>query len=220
MSIISFNTLTPGLVGVNPRIVQMISTDNRATITAAGYLNRQGQVLEGFDLYPTDEIHIIYNYVASTNTGTFGVFLPNFSNGLISLNLNQSDAVWFDITATAAALATAGKVVVQPSFGVQQYKVRDIRVNYAAAGLSGGGGNRLLVLTDGTTVYNNAGITAAVLGTPVNTLWGGTGNPVAGTVAQNTLTAPGANLYLQYSGGTTDYSTGSVVISVLVQRSV
>ena len=91
-------------------------------------------------------------------------------------------------------------------------------VNYAAAGLSGGGGDRLLAISDATTVYNNAGITAALLGTPINTLWGGTGNPVAGTVALDTSTAAGANLYLQYSGGTADYTTGQIVVSVLVQR--
>lgn len=132
----------------------------------------------------------------------------------------QSDIIWYDITASAAALATAGKVNVQVSSGSKQYKVRNVLFNYGAAGLSGGGGDRLLALTDGTTVYNNAGITAALLGTPVNTVWGGSGNPLPGTVAMNTSTAAGANLYFQYTGGTTDYTTGSVVISVQVQRVV
>jgi hypothetical protein len=130
----------------------------------------------------------------------------------------SSDLIWHDITCTEAALASTGKVNIQVSSGSKQYAVRDIRVNYSAAGLSGGGGNRLLAITDGTTVYNNAGITAALLGTPINTVWGGTGNPLPGTVAMDTPTAAGANLYAQYTGGTTDYTTGSVVISVLVQR--
>lgn len=130
----------------------------------------------------------------------------------------SSDLIWYDVTCTAAALATAGKVNIQVSSGAKQYAVRDIRVNYAAAGLSGGGGNRLLAVTDGTTVYNNAGITAALLGTPINTIWGGTGNPLPGTVAMDTPSVAGANIYAQYSGGTTDYTTGQVIISVLVQR--
>lgn len=129
-----------------------------------------------------------------------------------------SDLIWFDVTAGFAALASAGKVNVVVSSGSKQYKVRNVLMNYGAAGLSGGGGDRLLVLTDGTTVYNNAGITAALLGTPINTVWGGTGNPLPGTVAMNTSTAAGANLYLQYSGGTTDYTAGSVTVSVLLQR--
>ncbi len=130
----------------------------------------------------------------------------------------SSDLVWHDVTCTAAALATAGHVTIQASTGSKQYIVRDIRVNYAASGLSGGGGDRLLAVTDGTTVWNNAGITAALLGTPINTIWGGTGNPLADTVAMNTASAAGVTIYAAYAGGTTDYTTGSVVISVLTQR--
>jgi len=129
-----------------------------------------------------------------------------------------SDLVWQDVALTAAALATGGSVTIQASSGSKQYKVRNVIVNYSASGFSGGGGDRLVQITDGTTVYNNAGITAALLGTPVNTIWGGTGNPLAGTVAMNTSTAAGAALVAKYAGGTTDYSTGTVNVSVLVQR--
>jgi hypothetical protein len=129
-----------------------------------------------------------------------------------------SDLKWVDVALTAAALASAGTVTIQASSGSKQYKVRDIRVNYSAAGLSGGGGDRLVQITDGTTVYNNAGITAALLGTPVNTIWGGSGNPLAGTVAMNTSTAAGASLVAKYAGGTADFTTGTVNISVLVER--
>ena len=128
-----------------------------------------------------------------------------------------SDLVWIDVPLTAAGLATSGHIAIQASSGSKQYKVRDIRVNYSASGFSGGG-DRLVTITDGTTVFNNAGITAALLGTPINTLWGGTGNPIAGTVAMNTSSVAGAPIYAVYSGGTTDWGTGTVNISVLVQR--
>lgn len=146
--------------------------------------------------------------VAATSVAISSITSPDAS----------SDLIWYDVTCSAAALATAGKVNIQVSSGSKQYAVRDIRMNYGAAGLSGGGGNRLLAVSDGTTVYNNAGITAALLGTPINTVWGGTGNPLPGTVAMDTPSVAGANIFAQYSGGTTDYTTGSVVISVLVQR--
>jgi hypothetical protein len=129
-----------------------------------------------------------------------------------------SDLVWQDISCGQAALASGGSVTIQASSGSKQYKVRNILMNYSASGLSGGGGDRLLQVTDGTTSYNNAGITAALLGTPVNTVWGGSGNPLPGTVAMNTSTAAGAALVAKYAGGTTDYTAGAVVISVLVQR--
>lgn len=86
MTIISYNTQTPGYQGVAPRIVQMVSTDNLATITAAGYMNKQGQVLEGIGLLPTDELHVLYSYIASTNSGTLVILTPTIaSNGTITL---------------------------------------------------------------------------------------------------------------------------------------
>lgn len=87
MSIISFNTLTPGLVGVAPRIVQLEVTDNLAALTTAGYLNREGNVLQGFAFYPTDIILAIYSYVPATNSGTFGIFTSAVAgNGTITLS--------------------------------------------------------------------------------------------------------------------------------------
>lgn len=147
-----------------------------------------------------------------------GLVAANVAVSTLSSPDPQSDLIWYDVTCTFTALAAAGTVIVQTSSGSKQYKVRDVKMNYGASGLSGGGGDRLISLTDGTTVFNNAGITAALLGTPVNTVWGGSGNPVAGAVAQNTSTVAGANLYFQYAGGTVDYTAGSVVISVLLQR--
>ncbi len=131
---------------------------------------------------------------------------------------NISDLIWVDVPLPAASLAAAGTVTIQASSGSKQYKVRNVLMNYSASGLTGGGGDRLVQITDGTTVYNNAGITAALLGTPVNTVWGGSGNPIPGTVAMNTSTAAGVSLVAKYAGGTADYASGTVTISVLVQR--
>ena len=95
MSIISFNTLTPGLIGVTPRTTQMVTTDNLATITTAGYLNKQGQVLQGFNVQPTDVIFVNFSYSVASNSGTFGIFLPSISNGIITLTswANPSDVL-------------------------------------------------------------------------------------------------------------------------------
>lgn len=123
-----------------------------------------------------------------------------------------------DITLGFAALAAGGTVDVQAALAGAQFKVRDIFVNYGAAGLSGGGGDRLVTLTDGTTVYNDTGITAALLGTPANTVWGATGNPVAGAVAQSTATVAGQALRFIYAGGSTDYTAGEVVVTVAYER--
>ena len=154
---------------------------------------------------------------AVTNLGFPAASSNTLSAGFASPD-TAADLVWVDVVCTHTALASAGKVQIAAAAGTKQYKIRNIIVNYGASGLSGSSGDRLLVISDGTTVYNSTGITAALLGTPVNTLWGGTGNPVAATVAQNTSTVAGAEVFAQYIGGTTDYSAGSISLSVLLQR--
>lgn len=121
-----------------------------------------------------------------------------------------------DVTCTAAALATAGRVTVVEGSGTKRYIVRSLFVN-VSTGLSGGGGDRLLRITDGTNNFNANGITAALLGTAINTPFGGSGNPVA-SIAQSTASVAGADIYLVYAGGTTDFTTGQVVVTVEIER--
>lgn len=138
-------------------------------------------------------------------SGTAGLIVDA---GIAALNVSIMKV----FTLTFTQLASAGKVNIQvhPS-GTSQYFIQDIKV-LTSTGLSGGGGNRLLAVTDGTLVWNNAGITAALLGTPIFTLWGGTGNPIAVSTSQ--VSTAGADIYFQYTGGTTDYTAGSVQIAV------
>jgi hypothetical protein len=133
---------------------------------------------------------------------------------VISKSTAPSNNVTFTkvITATSAALATAGKVNVQVhTSATSQFAILDIKV-FKSTGLSGGGGDRLLAVSDGTIVFNNAGITAALLGTPILTVWGGTGNPLA--VGASEVSTAGADIFLQYTGGATDYTTGSVQVAI------
>lgn len=136
------------------------------------------------------------------------------SNFVLAKSIAPSNNVTFTkvVTIGFAALATAGKfvLVAHPS-ATSQFAILDIKV-LKSTGLSGSSGDRLLVISDGTIVFNNAGITAALLGTPILTVWGGTGNPVA--VGASEVSTAGADIYAQYSGGTLDYSAGSVQIAV------
>lgn len=79
MGIISFTTDVAGQINVNPRRVKIVSTDNLATVTAAGYLNTINS--EGLAIYKTDIIDMIYGFNTSTNLGTYGEFLPSFGTG-------------------------------------------------------------------------------------------------------------------------------------------
>lgn len=89
MGLLSLNTDVAGQIGLTPRRVKMVTTDNSATISAAGYLNAQN--LEGRAIYPTDVFDIIYSYNSATNTGTYGEFLPTFSSGVITLTANVNE---------------------------------------------------------------------------------------------------------------------------------
>lgn len=83
MSIVSIYTDTAGQIGVNPRRVKIVCTDSLATVTTAGYLNSTS--LEGYVIYGTDVIDMVYLYSAATDSGTYEVFTPSISNGIITL---------------------------------------------------------------------------------------------------------------------------------------
>lgn len=84
MSIVSYTTDVAGQIFVNPRRVKIVSTDSLATVTTAGYLNQLSS--QGFALYKTDIIDMIYLYSESTQSGTYGEFLPSISaTGVITL---------------------------------------------------------------------------------------------------------------------------------------
>ena len=89
MGIVSIVTDQAGQVGYNPRIVKVITTDNLSTVTTAGYLNPV--TLQGYNILPTDEIHMWYGYVSSSNPGTFSVFLATISDGIITLAQDASE---------------------------------------------------------------------------------------------------------------------------------
>lgn len=127
-----------------------------------------------------------------------------------------SDLIYVDVTVGQAALASGASVTLRASSGAKQYKIRNIFVNRGGTNFSGGGGDRLLSITDNTTVYSV--IPAASLQTLANTAWGVAGLPFPASAAINTSTAAGASLVAKYSGGTTDYTAGSMVISLILER--
>lgn len=128
----------------------------------------------------------------------------------------NANLIAFDITVGQAALAAGASVTLYASSGTKQYKIRSLFVNSNGTNFSGGGGDRLLSITDNTTVYSL--IPAASLGTLANTAWGVTELPFPASAAINTSTAAGASIVAKYSGGAADYTAGSVVISGILQR--
>jgi len=188
-----------------------------------------------FTSFPATAARGTFQFKAANSAGNTATIFTNASMGqattitvpdpgaaaadvVLSQSSLPTNAVVFTkvLTLTFTQLATAGKVNIaaHPS-ATSQFAVLDIKV-LKSTGLSGGGGDRLLAVSDGTIVFNNAGITAALLGTPILTLWGGSGNPLAAGASE--VSTAGADIFFQYTGGTTDYTAGSVQVAVtLVQ---
>lgn len=209
MSILQITTDTPGQIGVVPRIVRIKSTDTLSVITAPNYLQYAIKQM-GFAFYPTDIV------AASYAGGVSQFFTLTITSSAITLVPMVGNIFSFDVTVPQASLASAGSVTLVASSGTQQYKVRNLQLNSGGTNFSGGSGNRLGQVTDGTTVYSV--IPAATLQTLVNAQWGVTALPNPASAAINTSTAAGASLVFKYSGGTTDYTAGSLVITGVVER--
>lgn len=166
---------------------------------------------------------------AATTSGSIAAFTDTagtVGNGPVAANVVLSSAIVtpdvgsnliaVDVTVGQAALASGGSVTLYASSAAKQYKIRNMWVNRGGTNFSGGGGDRLLSITDNTTVYSV--IPAASLQTLANTGWGVTGLPFPASAAINTSTAAGASIVAKYSGGAADYTAGSVVISLLLER--
>jgi hypothetical protein len=132
MSILSFNVSTTGLVGdaINPRRGTIVTTDNLATITTAGYLNNQNA--SGYPILPTDIFDVIYNYNPATQAGTFGIFQVSYAvatgysliltgstaNALLTTAINTMAAGGEIILDKSTATTTAGAATINKQSGV------------------------------------------------------------------------------------------------------
>ena len=121
---------------------------------------------------------------------------------------------------TFTDLSSAGKVfIISAPTVTAQYKISNILLNgTGATNFSGIGGDRNLHITDGVTEYTL--IPAATLQALSNQGWGSLAVPYPAIVAINTATAAGANIYAEYANGTTDYTAGSVSVTIEYERVV
>lgn len=91
MAVLQLVRVNVGQVGVLPGDVKMVSTDNLATITAAGYLNNNGNLYKNVGLSPSDIIECLYSYNELTHSGTYTLLRVAISNGIITLSVSSGD---------------------------------------------------------------------------------------------------------------------------------
>lgn len=219
----TFGNVSQGNPGTAPNHFIASTADSYGTVTVAGYLNDQSHIMKNGD-------YVWLNYADTTVlpaqiTATPGLFqvvysAPNLSLVLLSTSASLVGATnYVDVTVGQAGLAAAGHVSLIPAITGAQFKIRNMSLNRGGTNFSGGGGDRLLAITDGTTVYSV--IPATNLQTLLNAGWGmSTPLPFPASAAINTSTAVSTALYAAYSGGTTDYTAGSLVLSIQYERVV
>jgi hypothetical protein len=127
------------------------------------------------------------------------------------------DLVSFDVTVDQADLASGGTVTIFASSGTKSYTVRELYLNNGGTNFSGGGGDRLLSIQVVTGNPTFSVIPAATLQSLTNSRWGDTALPFP-AVPIYTPAGPGESIICLYSGGTTDYTDGSLVLSGILQR--
>lgn len=197
---LSFNAMITS--GLGTAATKAASDNTKSSVASVSGSTTAGHILEAADTAGT----VADGGLAANKVLTSSITTPDVSIDLVS----------FDVTVGQAALAAGGSVTLQASSGSKQYKIRTLELESGGTNFSGGGGDRDGQVTDGTTVYSV--IPAATMQSLVNARWGVTALPNAAAAANNTSTAAGAALVFKYSGGTTDYTAGSLVISGILQR--
>lgn len=198
-----------GTLAVNSGAQMYISCGNVAVLNNSGTL--LGNIGECGSFTNSGDI---YGNIAQFTSS----FVPSLY-GPYQLDGRAFVTATIDATANFTNLGSAAQVpVIIAASANAAYKVANIYLNSNGTNFAGALANRNLALTDGSTVYTV--IPAATLQalSTLNAGWGSVSVPFPASAAISTITGTGANLYLQYSGGTTDYTSGSVKITVEFAR--
>ena len=125
----------------------------------------------------------------------------------------------FTVSVDQADLASTGtKILLDAVLLSEQWRIVDIFVVGLTA-FSGGGGDRNIAITNGTNVYTSIPAASLATGTSLQGRWGGADVPFSALYYDMLQPTPvGLNLVAQYSGGSTDYTAGTVSITVIAQR--
>lgn len=146
----------PGMVGVFPNQKFMVTTDNLATLTTAGYLNQVN--LESNPLSNTDILQVLYSFNQQTTMGTYAVFTVTISGtGVITLSQAAS-------TGNVTLPTIANNIIVSTNTTGTLANLTGTAINAGSiqAGLSGTAGT---FISFPTTATRGSLILAAVANT-------------------------------------------------------
>ena len=123
----------------------------------------------------------------------------------------------FETTVGQAALDSGGEVILLDAATGETWEVLDIVLSADGTNFSGAGGDRLLDITDGTSIWSV--VPAATLQALAVNRWGDAGMPNPATASHLfAASASGTDIMAKYSGGTTDYDAGGLTLRITAYR--
>ena len=141
MGLLELTRVSVGEVGVLPGKVKMVTTDDLAAITVAGYLNgvNSGTVISGVQLAPSDIIECLYSFNESTGAGLLATFAVSISHNIITLVpvLGMGGIRQANVTLAQAQMAAAyatPQQLIAPVAANQMILVLDAQVYTASSG--------------------------------------------------------------------------------------
>lgn len=143
MALIDARRIEVGQVGNLLGNIQIVTTDNLSAATAAGWLNRQGNVVKQLGISPMDKIELVYSYNKVTRTGTYVVAFPSISNGIITLDTGAADniplasgRIWVgDSNGLQAPVQMSGDVAIDNA-GATTIQAGAVELGMLAAGIA------------------------------------------------------------------------------------
>lgn len=189
MSLLSFVRIQVGEVGVKPGSIKMLTTNDLATITTAGYLNGIGGQFSTVDIAPSDLVECLYNYNSITDSGSFAFLAVSVSHGVITLSAAApiealtSGHIFVGNASNIAADVPMTGVINITNTGVTSYVAGSI-VNASINAAAAIAYSKLATLATGSILAGNAGVPTATALSGDATL-GATG---VLTIANNAIT--------------------------------
>lgn len=161
-----------------------------------------------------------------------GTSSPSTESGFASLFVNETALVKYgsgverpiahtavEVTVSQADLASGAAKTLVAAITGGRFKIRDIKLSGAGTNFSGGSGDRDIAIQDesGNVIWSV--IPAATAQSLAFARWGDTGLPAPATASH--LTAEGTAgeaIVATYSGGTNDYTAGSLTLLIEYER--
>jgi len=170
----------------------------------------------GIDVITTDQEVNILNTGVLTTTASTGLTNTGTSQDVVLKAINPVSFV--TITIAYTDLASGGsKTILTASSGTATYRILDI-VTVSTGSTNFTGGNRNIDIgTSGVQKWFISAAAAATVGTTsLVTTVANTGIQPSAAVNAISDTAAGANLIAKYSGGSSDYTAGSVSVTFTI----